>query len=429
MKAAFCTLGCKVNQYETEYMTELLKNAGFDIVSPDEQADYYIINSCTVTATADRKTRQSVRKFKRNNPAGTVILTGCMPQAFPDAAEKLNEADIVISNKSNSDILDFINRYEAGNKRIIHIDKHKNHDEFEKCSIDAFNERIRAFVKIEDGCDRFCTYCIIPMSRGRVRSKEPSDLKNEINDLANNGIKEIVLVGINLSSYGKGKEYNIVDAVKICADNEKILRVRLGSLEPDHMTDEVLEGLSGIKKFCPQFHISLQSGCDRTLRNMNRHYTAEDYRKLCEKIRNTFDNASITTDIMVGFHEESDEDFMESLSFAEQIAFDKVHVFPYSQREGTVASRKGDSVSKQIKEERAAIMIEHCEKIRHGYFNSLIGTRQEVLFESCDEQNIYRGYTENYIPVRYESKENLIGKVLTVEIKSVDEQNDICIGG
>lgn len=429
MKAAFYTLGCKVNQYETEYMTELLKNAGFDIVSPDEQADCYIINSCTVTATADRKTRQSVRKFKRNNPDSTVILTGCMPQAFPNSAEKLDEADIVISNKSNNDILEFINSYELENKRIVHIDKHKNNDEFAKCSIDAFNERIRAFVKIEDGCDRFCTYCIIPMSRGRVRSKEPSDLKNEITDLANNGIKEIVLVGINLSSYGTGKEYNIVDAVKICADNEKILRVRLGSLEPDHMTDEVLEGLSGIKKFCPQFHISLQSGCDRTLHNMNRHYTAEDYRKLCEKIRNTFDNPSITTDIMVGFHEESNEDFMESLSFAKEIAFDKVHVFPYSQREGTVASRRGDSIPKQIKEERAAIMIEHCEKIRHKYFNSLIGTKQEVLFESCDGCNVYRGYTENYIPVRYESKNDLVGKVLTVEIKSVDEQNDICIGG
>ena len=213
MKAAFYTLGCKVNQYESEYMAELLKNAGFEIVSSNDEADYYIVNSCTVTATADQKTRQNVRKFKRKHPNSTVILTGCMPQAFPESAEQLDEADIVLSNKSNNDILTLINQYTATHNRIVDIKKHERDDAFSTCSIDNFNKRIRAFVKIEDGCDRFCSYCIIPMSRGRVRSKSLDDLINEVNSLADNGVKEIVLVGINLSSYGKGSDFNIVDAV------------------------------------------------------------------------------------------------------------------------------------------------------------------------------------------------------------------------
>lgn len=426
MKAAFYTLGCKVNQYETEYMTEILKNAGMQIVSHSEDADYYIINSCTVTATADQKTRQNVRKFKRQHPNSVVILTGCMPQAFPEQASALNEADIVLSNKSNDDILDLINRYNVSHNRIVKIDKHQKGDEFTKCSIEHFSERIRAFVKIEDGCDRFCSYCIIPMSRGRVRSKSLDDLKNEIKMLGNNGIKEIVLVGINLSSYGKGEDFNIVDAVRICNDDENIRRVRLGSLEPDHITDEVIEGLAKYEKFCPQFHISLQSGCDKTLKDMNRHYTADEYRQLCKKLRATFDDATITTDIMVGFNDETEEDFNTSLQFAKEIGFEKVHTFPYSERQGTVASRKGDNVPKQEKERRASVMIEETNKIRHEYFNKLIGAKEVVLFENNLGGNTYQGYTKNYVPVRMESDTNIIGKEIEVTIKSADINLDCC---
>lgn len=427
MKAAFYTLGCKVNQYESEYMSEVLKNAGFTIVSPNEDADYYIVNSCTVTATADQKTRQNVRKFKRKHPNSVIILTGCMPQAFPESAEELAEADIVLSNKNNDDILDLINKYSTDKNRIIKIEKHHTGDEFQSCKINDFNERIRAFVKIEDGCDRFCSYCIIPMSRGRVRSKNPDDLRNEVETLGNHGIKEIVLVGINLSSYGKGKDFNIVDAVKICADNKNICRVRLGSLEPDHITDAVIDGLSKIEKFCPQFHISLQSGCDKTLKNMNRHYTAEEYKALCQKLRTTFDDATITTDVMVGFTDESEEDFNESLEFVKDIEFEKVHVFPYSQREGTVASRRGDNIPKSTKECRASIMIEAAKGSRLKYFDSLIGSEQTVLFESIEGNNIYQGYTRNYVPVRYRSDKNIIGQEIKVTIESVDTNNDICI--
>ncbi len=425
MKAAFYTLGCKVNQYETEYMSELLKNAGFDIVSPAEEADYYIINSCTVTATADQKTRQNVRKFKRKHPDSVIILTGCMPQAFPEDAEKLTEADIIFSNKNDGDILKLINEYNTDKNRLLRIEKHEAGDKFRECSINSFSDRIRAFVKIEDGCDRFCSYCIIPKSRGRVRSKNPDDIKSEINSLANSGIKEIVLVGINLSAYGKSEDFDIVDAVKICADNENITRVRLGSLEPDHITDDIIERLSKIDKFCPQFHLSMQSGCDKTLKNMNRHYTANEYKELCVKLRNSFEDTSITTDVMVGFNEESENDFEESLSFVKEIAFEKVHTFPYSERNGTAASRKGDSVPKAEKERRASVMIEETEKIRQCYLRNLIGKTKEVLFENKVGESVYQGYTKSYIPVQLKSSENLVGKTLNVRI--TDFCSDYCI--
>lgn len=425
MKAAFYTLGCKVNQYETEYMSELLKNAGIEIVSPNDEADYYIVNSCTVTATADQKTRQNIRKFKRKHPNSTVILTGCMPQAFPDEAKALSEADIIFSNKNDADILTLINEHNISKSRTICINEHKTGDEFWDCSITNFNDRIRAFVKIEDGCDRFCSYCIIPKSRGRVRSKSLDTLKTEVENLAKNSIKEIVLVGINLSAYGKNEDFNIVDAVRICAETSGIERVRLGSLEPDHITDNIIEELSKIDKFCPQFHISLQSGCNRTLKNMNRHYTAEEYRDLCNKLRNTFDDASITTDVMVGFHEESDEDFIESLNFVKGIRFEKVHVFPYSERQGTNASKKGDSVTKQEKEKRAQIMIKETEIIRQEYLKSLVGTFAEVLFENEIESGIYQGYTRSYLPVRIKSDKNIVGK--TIKVRIVDYRDEFCI--
>lgn len=425
MNAAFYTLGCKVNQYETEYMAELLRNAGFEIVKENDEADYYIVNSCTVTATADQKTRKSIRKFKRNHPNSTVILTGCMPQAFPEEAKELIEADIVFSNKNDGDILSLINEYNLNKNRLVKIEQHQTGDEFWDCSIDRFHERIRAFVKIEDGCDRFCSYCIIPKSRGRVRSKPLDTLKNEIETLANGGIREIVLVGINLSAYGKGKDFNIVDAVKICNENEKIKRIRLGSLEPDHLTDEVIEGLASCEKLCPQFHISLQSGCNKTLKSMNRHYTAEEYKALCTKLRASFDDASLTTDVMVGFNDETEVDFNESLDFVKDIAFEKVHVFPYSERVGTAASKRGDNVSKQEKEHRAAVMIEETEKIRRNYLKSLVNTSKKVLFENEIEPGIYQGYTKSYLPVRMKYDRNIVGEEL--EVKITNYCDEFCI--
>lgn len=425
MKAAFYTLGCKVNQAESEYMAELLQKAGFEIVNPNDEADYYIVNSCTVTATADQKTRQSVRRFKRKHPNSTVILTGCMPQAFPKDAEKLEQADIVLGNKNDNDILDLINKHAAQKNRIICLSEHQNGEKFAPCSVSAFGGRVRAFVKIEDGCDRFCSYCIIPKSRGRVRSKPLEDLKQEVTDLAANGIKEVVLVGINLSAYGKGTDFNIADAVETCAGVDGISRIRLGSLEPDHITDSIISRLSTVHKFCPQFHISLQSGCNKTLKNMNRHYTAEEYEELCNKLRTSFKDCSLTTDVMVGFHEETEQDFEESLAFVKRISFEKVHVFPYSERTGTAASKRGDSVSKQEKDRRASVMIAETEKIRQNYLESQIGRKVQLLVEGRVNSKYLRGYTKNYLPVLLISAQDLTGCETDCIIQSV--KSDECI--
>lgn len=426
LRAAFYTLGCKVNQYESEYMAELLRKAGFTIVAPGEAADYYIINSCTVTATADQKTRQAVRRFKRQNPQATIVLTGCMPQAFPQAAGAIQEADIIFSNKDDGDILSILNTYNVNKKRLVSISEHQTGDAFSPCTISGFNSRIRAFVKIEDGCDRFCSYCIIPKSRGRVRSKLPADLKAEAAALAQNGIKEIVLVGINLSAYGKNTDYNLLDAVQICAQTPGIARVRLGSLEPDHITDDIIDGLSKIDSFCPQFHISLQSGCSKTLKNMNRHYTAEEYEALCKKLRSKFSDAAITTDVMTGFHEETEQDFLESLAFVKKIGFEKVHVFPYSEREGTAASKKGDNVPRQEKERRARQMSEACDQIRARFFDAMIGKEAEVLVEQQRPDGCYTGYTKNYIPVLLKRSDLRIGEMAQARITGASGA-DYCI--
>ena len=425
MKAAFYTLGCKVNQAESEYMAELLQKAGFEIVNPNDEADYYIVNSCTVTATADQKTRQSVRRFKRKHPNSTVILTGCMPQAFPKDAEKLEQADIVLGNKNDNDILDLINKHAAQKNRIIRLSEHQNGEKFAPCSVRAFGGRVRAFVKIEDGCDRFCSYCIIPKSRGRVRSKPLEDLKQEVTDLAANGIKEVVLVGINLSAYGKGTDFNIADAVETCAGVNGISRIRLGSLEPDHITDSIISRLTTVPNFCPQCHISLQRGCNKTLKNMNRHYTSEEYEELCNKLRAAFKDCSLTTDVMVGFHEETEQDFEESLAFVKRISFEKVHVFPYSERTGTAASKRGDSVSKQEKDRRASVMIAETEKIRQNYLKSQIGKEVQLLVEGRANSEYLRGYTKNYLPVLLKSAQDLTGCETDCIIQSV--KNDECI--
>ncbi len=424
MKAAFHTLGCKVNQYESQAMAQSLENQGFVITDSADKADVYIINSCTVTAESDRKTRQAVRKFRKNNPESIVVLTGCMPQAFPEYGENLNEADIVIGNKSNRFLGDYIMQFINGSGRIFAVEKHQTGDAFAGDTISSFRERTRANVKIEDGCNRFCSYCIIPYARGRVRSKPLDELREELASLEKNGFSEIVLVGINLSAYGTDSTGNIVDAVKLAASFDGIKRVRLGSLEPDHITDEIIRGLAEIPEFCPQFHISLQSGCDATLKRMNRHYDSAEYFELCEKLRNAFPDATLTTDVMVGFPNETDEDFEVSLEFVKKVGFEKVHVFPYSIRPGTPAARMENQIEKSEKERRAAIMSAACENMRKAYLESQIGKTLEVLIEEYHD-GFAQGYTPNYTPVRIPCNENINGIVKT-EITAVD--GDFCIG-
>lgn len=423
MKIAFFTLGCKVNQYESQAMAERMVKCGFELVSPNEKADVYVINSCTVTAESDRKTRQTVRRFKRKNPDSIVILTGCMPQAFPEDAEALNEADIVLGNKNNIRLPELIERYFSCGRRVIEIESHETGDKFTGDNISGFEGRTRAIVKIEDGCNRFCSYCIIPYSRGRVRSKPIDELEAELRTLSDAGFIEIVLVGINLSSYGSDIGLNICDAVELAA-SMNFERIRLGSLEPDHITDDVIERLAKIDKFCPQFHISLQSGCDNTLRAMNRHYTSAEYKELCDKLRSAFVDTSITTDIMVGFPTESEDDFKDNVNFAKEIGFEKVHVFPYSPREGTRAA-KMEQIEKKVKEVRSHIMIEETEKIRLAFLKSQIGKEVEVLLETRHDDGFTEGYTKNYTPVKVKGT-HPCGKLVTAKITSVD--GDFCVG-
>ena len=426
MKVSFYTLGCKVNQYESRSLSELLNKFGYETVGKDESADVYIINSCTVTAESDRKTRQAVRRFKRNNPNAVVVLTGCMPQAYPKDAEALVQADIVIGNKSNGELPEILEEFFRNRKRTVLTSQHEKGEAFSSCSVSSFDERTRAYVKIQDGCNRFCSYCIIPVARGRVRSKPLGALKTELEKLSAAGYKEIVLVGINLSAYGQDLDEKFCDAVELACSVEGIERVRLGSLEPDHLTKEVIERLSKCKKLCPQFHISLQSGCDKTLRRMNRHYTADEYRSLCRSLRSCFNDCTLTTDVMVGFCGESDEDFEESLRFVREIGFEKVHVFPYSVRVGTKAEKMDGHLPKSVKEKRAAIMSEECEKMRESFLRSQIGRTVNVLFESKEKDGMILGHTANYTPVKAKGGHELFGKFANVKITGTGD--DCCVG-
>ena len=424
MKAAFYTLGCKVNQYETQLMAESLEAEGFEIVSHEQDADVYIVNSCTVTAVSNQKTRQSLRSFKRAHPDSITVLAGCMSQAYPEKAQALAEADIIIGNTEHKELPALIRQKMSQTARVIDVCAHQSGEVFESGIIHTFHGKTRAEVKIEDGCNRFCTYCAIPYARGRVRSKPIETVRQEIETLAAKGYQEIVLVGINLSAYRDG-ENDIADAVLTCAAVEGIARVRLGSLEPDHMTDSVIERLQQTHKFCAQFHISLQSGCDNTLKAMNRHYTAAEYLALCQKLRNTFEDCTITTDVMVGFPGESEADFETSLAFVQEVGFEKVHVFPYSIREGTKAATMPGQLNKAEKSARAKQMIAACDEMRSAFFKRQIGKTYEVLFET-EKGGMQLGHTKNYIPVAVATQEELQNRILEVTITHTEDE--LCIG-
>ena len=424
MKVFFHTLGCKVNQYETQEMREQLNKSGYQVTEDEEDADIFVINSCTVTSESDRKTRQCVRHYKKKHPESTVVLTGCMPQSFPEMAEKLTEADIVLGNKNNKLLVSSLNEYFGASCRVLHMEQHESGEPLISSGITSFEERTRATLKIEDGCDRFCSYCIIPKARGRIRWKPIDDIKREVNALADNGYREIVLVGINLSAYGKGSDIDLADAIAVISEHEKIERIRLGSLEPDHITDDLIEKMAKYEKLCPQFHISLQSGCDKILKKMNRHYTSDEYFTLCEKLRKSFKDCTLTTDIMVGFPQESNEDFEITKQFAEKVGFEKIHIFPYSRRSGTVADKMDGQIEKSVKTVRVAELSKIADKIRNEFLEKQIGKTLSVLIESRQSDNMYLGYTANYTPVK--CKNGVVGKIKDVLITSVED--DYCIG-
>ena len=425
MTFAFYTLGCKVNQYETAAMERMLIAAGYTPTLSDAEPDIFIINSCTVTAESDRKTRQTVRKYRRELPNSVIVLTGCMPQAFPDDATEIDAADIVLGNHSNNRLCEAIGEFLETNKRVIMIDEHKKGDLFNTPPIDKIEERTRAYLKIQDGCNRFCSYCIIPTARGRERSKPLEDIKSEVSSIAEMGHKEIVLVGINLSAYGNDIGATLCDAVDVVCTVDGIERVRLGSLEPDIFTDEMMTRLKNQPKFCPQFHFSLQSGCNETLKRMNRHYDTDFYRNLIERVQNNFDNAAITTDIMVGFAGETEDEFEQSLGFAREIGFSRAHIFAYSRRTGTVAARAKNQVTNAEKRTRSQKMIAVTKESETAFLQSQVGKVCSVLFET-KRGNLNEGYTKNYTYVKVDTPDDLCGEIRDVRI--TDTADDYCIG-
>lgn len=421
------TLGCKVNQYESQAILAMMEQNGFTATDAIEQSDVIILNSCTVTGTSDQKMRQTLRRARRQAPNAVLVLTGCMPQAFPDAAKQLlSDADIVVGNSVRHRIPPLVMQFLHTHEPIAEITAYASDTPFEPLYVTDFHDRTRAFVKIEDGCNRFCSYCIIPYARGRVRSKRPEELHEELARIAAAGYQEVVLVGINLSAYGQEFGLQLCDAVEDAAALDGIRRVRLGSLEPDRITDELLQRLAAVPKFCPQFHLSLQSGCTATLKRMNRHYTAPEYAAIVHRVRDYFPDAAITTDLMVGFAGETEEEFAASLRFAEEIAFAKIHVFPYSRRPGTVADRLPDQVAPAVKEARTHRMLALANRLHAEFLHSQIGRTVEVLFETACGEGEYTGFTANYAPVRMKSDTPLHNQLRMVRITAADETG--CIG-
>ncbi len=425
MTVYFFTFGCKVNQYETQEMSEILIKNGYEITENPENADIIIVNSCTVTSEGVRKVRQTVRKLRKSNESALLILTGCMSQAEPEETDKaLPEADVIMGNKNNTRIAEICKKALKERKRFNICEPHKSGEPYKGTGITSFEGHTRAFLKIQDGCDRFCSYCLIPTARGRSRSKSLECIDKELKSLNDNGYREVVFVGINLSDYGKNTEYSLPDALLLAEKYPNIKRVRLGSLEPDHITDEMIERFKSITKLCHQFHISVQSGCDSVLKRMNRHYTSKEYLNLVNKLRETFSDTTITTDIIAGFPTETKEDFIKTVEFVKQAKFEKAHIFPYSKRNNTPAA-KLPQLSNDIKNKRAKILSEETNKTRKDFLNAQTGKITEVLFET-EHTDYSEGYTANYIPVRIYDEKNRKGQIVSVKITGV--YDDGCTG-
>lgn len=416
VKVKFLTLGCKVNQYETEAMLESLLRQGFQPAGEGEAADVVAVNSCTVTAQSDQKARQALRRLKRQNPGAVAVLTGCWPQAFPEEAAGFSEADIVLGNVNRAELGGHILRYLSSKQRIVDIRPHEKGEAFENMEVRRLQGHTRAFLKIEDGCERFCSYCVIPFARGRVRSKALEDVRREVAALARSGYKEVVLAGINLPAYGQDLGLSLCDAVEAACGCEGIARVRLGSLEPERLAPAVIARMRAQEKLCPQFHLSLQSGCGATLKRMNRHYTPAEYREIASNLREAFPGCAITTDVMVGFPGETEEEFAESLAFVKEMGFARTHVFAYSRRPGTAADRAPGQVEGVVKERRAREMAAAAAACQRAFYQGQVGKTETVLVEEEAGEGVYRGYTGNYTPVRVESGRQLAGALVEVEL-------------
>lgn len=421
-KVALHNLGCKVNAYEVEAMQQLLEEAGYEIVPFQEGADVYLINTCTVTNIADRKSRQMLHKAKKMNPDAIVVATGCYAQTDTEKLKEDASVDLILGNNQKNRIVEALEEYEKEHEkktRVIEINRTK---EYEKLCIDHTAEHVRAYIKVQDGCNQFCTYCIIPFARGRVRSRSVEDILGEVRALAEKGYKEVVLTGIHLSSYGvdfKDENTNLLSLIQAVHQISGIRRIRLGSLEPRIITEEFMEGISSLPKVCPHFHLSLQSGCNRTLKDMNRRYTAEEYAEKCALIRKYYPAPALTTDVIVGFPKESEEDFQESYEFVENIRFYETHIFKYSRRQGTKAAAMEGQITEAVKGVRSDKMLELHDRRAREYEESMKDKYLEVLLEEeveIGKKTYYLAHSREYIKVAVEKTEKLkVNDLLTVK--------------
>ena len=419
-KVALHNLGCKVNAYETEAMQELLEQHGYEIVPFKEGADVYIINTCTVTNMADRKSRQMLHRARKMNPGAIVVACGCYVQAKRDEIDEC--IDIVVGNNRKKDIIEILREHEAMQegvqKELVDI----NHiNEYEELHLSRTAEHTRAYIKVQDGCNQFCSYCIIPYARGRVRSRSHDSVIREVEELARNGYKEVVLTGIHLSSYGVDTGDDLLSLILSIHEIEGIRRIRLGSLEPRIITEEFAKTIAGLPKMCPHFHLSLQSGCDATLKRMNRRYTSEEYYEKCVLLRKYFDNPALTTDVIVGFPGETEEEFAQSKAFIDKVNFYETHVFKYSKRAGTRAAQMEEQVPESVKTIRSNELLELTRRKQASYEEALIGTTQDVLMEEemvCQGEKYQVGHTKEYVKIGQKTEENLTNQLINVEIES-----------
>ena len=430
---SFYTLGCKVNQYETNAMAQEFANKGYKIVHGEEKADIAIVNTCTVTNMSDRKSRQILRRIKNANPQTVVVAVGCYVQVARDKVEQIPEIDLVLGNNEKKDIVEYIETYLEKNNKINKVSDVMHQKQFIDFGVIYYTEKTRAAIKIQDGCDRFCSYCIIPYARGRVRSRRPESIIEEVTKIVSEGIQEIVITGIHVASYGKDfdNDYKLIDLLEELNKVEGLKRIRLSSIEPMIITDEFIERLTKLEKICHHFHLSLQSGCDETLKRMNRRYTTREFMEVVKRIRANYDDVNLTTDIIVGFPGETDQEFETTYNFLKEVKFYKMHVFKYSQREGTKAAVMPDQVDGNIKEERSQKLISLSNQNQEEYNKQYIGKKVEVLFEE-KEGNFYKGHTGNYIVVKYETDENLGTSPKKLEnciktVKVIEAQDDYLI--
>lgn len=418
-KAALHNLGCKVNAYETEAMQELLEQNGYQIVPFKERADVYVINTCTVTNMADRKSRQMLHRARRQNPDAVIVAAGCYVQAKGDKADP--DINIILGNNRKKDLVRILKEYGQEKQRKIELLDMGKQREYEELGLTRTAEHTRAYLKVQDGCNQFCSYCIIPYMRGRVRSRKKEDVLSEVRTLASGGYKEVVLTGIHLSSYGMDTGEDLLSLIRGVHKEEGISRIRLGSLEPRIITEEFVQGIAGLSKVCPHFHLSLQSGCDETLQRMNRRYTSGEYMEKCMLLREYFKRAALTTDVIVGFPGETEEEFARSRAFIDEVNFYETHIFKYSAREGTKAAVLPGQVPEAVKSARSSELIKSSRKKQAEYESELIGTVQEVLMEERVEREdgIYQvGHTREYVKIGQKTEENLENQLVNVEIKN-----------